>query len=208
MGTGLEAKTAKKPVDKKAKPPVTKKVHNERCPKCKDTIRRLLEKIYGRVYTNHRLTIGTQPEDFKKTGYYNELKDIFETLQKHRGFKEFVKAKILPHCDYFVPNPGLVPDIDESQHFILPRKIVLERYPESLKLGFDRKDGWICARKSTPRITTLRIETSNGHGMTPLRDSSTRLKDYKLLSRYTPKTSRGVAWTLATQETSRDSRAC
>ncbi|OFV68580.1 MAG: hypothetical protein SCAL_000256 [Candidatus Syntrophoarchaeum caldarius] len=114
----------------------------ERCPKCKETIRKLLEKIYGRVEENYKFRVGTLPEDFKNTPYYSELKKIYEKLQNHRGYKDFVKAKTLPNCDFFVPNPGFIVEFDESQHFTLPRKITLGEYPTNLELGFS-KEKWI-----------------------------------------------------------------
>ena len=114
----------------------------ERCPKCKETIRKLLEKIYGRVEENYKFRVGTLPEDFKNTPYYSELKKIYEKLQNHRGHKDFVKAKNLPNCDFFIPNPGFIVEFDESQHFTLPRKITLEEYPTNLELGFS-KEKWI-----------------------------------------------------------------
>ena len=114
----------------------------ERCPKCKETIRKLLKKIYGIVEENYKFRIGTLPEDFKNTTYYSELKKIYEKLQDHRGHKNFVKAKTLPNCDFFIPNPGFIVEFDESQHFTLPRKITLEEYPTNLELGFS-KEKWI-----------------------------------------------------------------
>ncbi len=119
-----------------------RKLHDERCPECKETIRRLLEKIYGRVERNYRFDIGTIPEDFKHTPYYEQLLKIYQALQEYRGFKDFVKAKNLPHCDFFVPNPGFIVEFDESQHFSIPRKISLKNYPQGLKLGFSLKK-WI-----------------------------------------------------------------
>ena len=116
--------------------------HNERCLKCKETIKKLLQKIYGEVKVNYKFNVKTSPEDFKHTPYYHKLKEIYEILQKHRGFKEFVKAKTLPNCDFFIPNPGFIVEFDESQHFTLTRKITLERYPANFKLGFD-KEKWI-----------------------------------------------------------------
>jgi len=74
---------------------------NERCPRCKETIKKLLEKIYGRVEENYKFNVGTHPENFKGTPYYNKLKEIYKALQNHRGFKEFVRAKTLPNCDFF-----------------------------------------------------------------------------------------------------------
>ena len=114
----------------------------ERCPKCKETIKRLLEKIYGRVEKNYKFNIGTHIQDFKGKPYYNKLREIHKVLQNHRGFKEFVKTETLPNCDFFVPNPGFIVEFDESQHFTLARKITLEKYPADLKLGFNREK-WI-----------------------------------------------------------------
>lgn len=116
--------------------------HDERCSKCKETIGKLLEKIYGRVEQNYKFEVGTLPENFVDTLYYGNLKQIYEALQNYRGFREFVKAKTLPTCDFFVANPRFIVEFDESQHFTVPRKITLENYPEELKLGFDRKS-WI-----------------------------------------------------------------
>ena len=114
----------------------------ERCPNCKITIKKLLEKIYGNVEENYKFRVGTRPDDFNENQYYNDLKEIFEALQKYRGFKDFVKAKTLPNCDFYVPDPGFILEFDESQHFTLPRKLTLEKYPTNLKLDFN-KERWI-----------------------------------------------------------------
>jgi len=119
------------------KPPRVR--HDERCRRCKETIRRLLERIYGKVEENHKFEVGTRPEDYGGTSYYGKLKEIYKALQNHRGFKDFVKAKTLPHCDFFVPDPGFIVEFDESQHFTQPRRIVLKRYPDGIKLGFSRE---------------------------------------------------------------------
>jgi len=116
--------------------------HDERCGKCKETVKKLLEKIYGKVEQNYKFKIGTQPDDFKNTPYYDKLKEIYEALQSHRGFKEFVKAKTLPNCDFFISKPGFIVEFDETQHFTEPRRIALENYPKKLELGFDR-ERWI-----------------------------------------------------------------
>jgi len=112
--------------------------HDERCPKCKDTIGKLLERIYGRAEQNYKFEVGTHLQDFLNTPCYGKLKEIYEALQNHRGFREFVKATTLPNCDFFIPNPGFVVEFDESQHFTLPRRIALETYPKELELGFNR----------------------------------------------------------------------
>ena len=100
-----------------------KKTHDERCPQCKETIKRFLEKIYGEVIENHIFEVGTLPEDFKNTPYYESLKEIYQALQSYRGFEELVRAKRLPPCDLFVENPGFILEYDENQHFTILRKI-------------------------------------------------------------------------------------
>jgi len=119
-----------------------KYAHDERCPKCKETVRKLLQKIYGKVEEGYKFEIGTMPEDYRDTKYRHNLKEIYEELQNHRGFKEFVKAKTLPYGDFFMPNQNFILEFDESQHFTPPRKITLEHYLESLELGFEKKK-WI-----------------------------------------------------------------
>lgn len=116
--------------------------HNERCPECKRGIGKILEGIHGEVKRNYKFQIGTKPSDFGEKKFCEELGRIFVALQEHRVFKDFVKVKTLPHCDFFVPNPGFVLEFDESQHFTSARKLALELYPEELKLGFD-KETWI-----------------------------------------------------------------
>ncbi|MHA1333202.1 MAG: hypothetical protein ACTSPL_03905 [Candidatus Odinarchaeia archaeon] len=130
---------AVKPTEKRAKVKPPKIRHDERCKRCKETLRKLLERIYGKVEENYRFEVGTHPEDYRGTPYYSKLKEIYKTLQNHRGFKDFVKAKMLPHCDFFVPDPGFILEFDESQHFTHPRRIALEMYPDDLKLGFSRE---------------------------------------------------------------------
>ena len=129
------------PMRKEREIPV-RKGHSERCGECKETIKKLLEKIYGKVEKEKGLGVGTLPEYFKDTVYYGNLKEIYMALQKHRGFNEFVKDEKLRPADLFVENPGFIFEYDESQHFTQPRKIALEHYPESLELGFDKKR-WI-----------------------------------------------------------------
>ena len=112
------------------------KHHNERCPDCKTTVERMLERVYGGVKLNHKFDIGTNPENFRDTPHYKALKRIFTNLQNYRGHKNFVYAATLPNCDYFVPDPGFVVEFDESQHFTIPRKIALLSYPYKSKSGF------------------------------------------------------------------------
>jgi len=102
----------------------------------------MLEKIYGEVRMGYDLEMPTALENYKYSVVYKDLKNIFYGLQNYRGHKNFVKAKKLSKCDFFVPSPGFIVEFDESQHFTLPRKIALQNYPENLKVGFS-KDKWI-----------------------------------------------------------------
>jgi len=134
----LPEKTKHIPLEERKEITLSVAHHDERCPICKETIEKLLERIYGEVKQNYKFEVGTRLEDFLNTSCYGKLKEIYEALQNHRGFKEFIKAATLPHCDFFVPNPGFIVEFDESQHFTLPRRIALETYPNELELGFNR----------------------------------------------------------------------
>jgi len=116
--------------------------HDERCPNCKKTIKYLLQEIYGQVETNYKFSMGTRLEDFRNAPYYELLKNIYKALQHHRGFKDFVKAKTLPNCDFYVPRPGFIVEFDESQHFTKPRAIALKKFSKEIRLGFDQQE-WI-----------------------------------------------------------------
>jgi hypothetical protein len=113
--------------------------HNERCPECKNTVIELLRSSFHEVRTGHKFEAGIKPEDYEGTAFYHSLRKIYESLQDYRGHQEFTRARSLPNVDYFVPDPGLILEFDESQHFTEPRRITLEHYPEDLKLGFDKK---------------------------------------------------------------------
>jgi len=117
--------------------------HNERCRKCKKTIEIMLREIYGRVQPDYKFGVGTRPQDFIGFPCYEALKEIFATLQNYRGYKDFVKSKVLPRVDFFMPDAGFIAEFDESQHFTIPRKLSLECYPHDLKLGFG-KGKWMC----------------------------------------------------------------
>jgi copper chaperone CopZ len=123
----------------------TQKKHDERCPECKNTIERMLKKIYGVVKPNHKFYISTYPEKIEDARYHKNLRQIFVNLQNYKGCEKFVYTDTLPNCDYFVPNPGFVVEFDESQHFTAPRKISLQNYPRNLKVGFSlSKWGALC----------------------------------------------------------------
>lgn len=109
--------------------------HNERCKECKIRFRELLEKIYGPVKCEHHIQIGTKPEDFREHPRYPVLNEIYTSLQKHRGFTEFVRASYVK-VDFFLPEQGMIVEFDESQHFTEPRKIAFSHYPSDLDIGF------------------------------------------------------------------------
>jgi hypothetical protein len=137
ISLGFKIKGYKKAKDNK--PSGAAGRHNERCPKCKKTIKRLLQKLYGNVRTNYKIRVSPNIEDYRHEPFYKDLKRIYSKLQKHRGHYSIFKAKTLPNCDYYVTNPGFVVEFDESQHFTLPRKIALQNYPKNIKLQFPRK---------------------------------------------------------------------
>jgi copper chaperone CopZ len=141
LGFDIEEITLRRTKDKLKTPQnesieTTQKEHNERCSECKNTVERMLKKIYGAVEPNYKFNIGTNPENFRDTPYYEDIRRIFVNLQKYRENKNFVYTDTLPNCDYFVPSPGFVVEFDESQHFTIQRKIALLSYPYKSKSGF------------------------------------------------------------------------
>ena len=45
-------------------------------------------------------------------------------------------------CDFWVPDPGFIVEFDERQHFTIPRKLALSKYPAVQPLGFPQ-ERWI-----------------------------------------------------------------
>jgi len=113
-----------------------KKIHDERCHKCKSAIEKMLAKIYNSVESNYKFNVSTNVEDYKDFPSYQKLKEVILELQRYRGHKDFIRTPTLPRCDFFVPNTGFILEFDESQHFTPPRKISLQSYPQNLNLGF------------------------------------------------------------------------
>lgn len=114
------------------------KGHNERCKDCKKTVKELLAELFGEVIRNYNLDLPSRIDGYKSSAYASELEVIYDELQKHRGYDDFVKAKKLRNVDFFIPNPGFIVEFDESQHFSKPREITLSNYPVKLQLGFDK----------------------------------------------------------------------
>ena len=116
--------------------------HSENCKECKKRIFELLSRIFGEVELSYDLNLPTDPNAFQGNPFYRDLRTILKALQNHRGHQNFVGVKKLPRVDFFVKRPGFIVETDESQHFTMPRKIALENYPDTLKLGFD-KERWM-----------------------------------------------------------------
>jgi len=109
--------------------------HNERCRDCKETVKAMLERIYGTVISEHRVYCATFPEDYQDKPCYAALSGIYRSLQQYRGAEDFVRAGYVK-IDFYVPEPGFAVEFDESQHFTQPRHIALEAYPPLLKVGY------------------------------------------------------------------------
>ncbi|PXF60763.1 MAG: hypothetical protein C4B59_08040 [Candidatus Methanogaster sp.] len=125
------------PPKKKLPDKVSQKGHRgERCPDCKVTVKRMLEKIYGSVESDYKVEVRTGVEEYVDTPFYQKLKKIFSELQKYRGHEDFARKSTLHPCDFFVPDAGFIVEFDETQHFTIPRKISFQNYPHNLELGF------------------------------------------------------------------------
>ncbi len=118
--------------------------HSERCPECKVRVRELLERLYGTCLPNHRFRWGTSLTAYRGTQIEPTLRNVAAALKAHRGFGvgDFVKARLLAACDFWVPDPGFIVEFDESQHFTAPRKLALSAYQAEQPLGFSA-GGWI-----------------------------------------------------------------
>lgn len=121
--------------------------HGEHCQECKARLLTLLRAVFGEVENQKRFQIGTVPKDFACSEWYGRLTEIFAALQRERGFTDFVKAAVLPTCDYFLPGPALIIEFDEKQHFTPLRERALSLYPSSIPLGFDREQWAAHCRK-------------------------------------------------------------
>ncbi len=135
-------KQLSKPLNRRKRKVQSGVSHNERCPECKQTIEKMLRKIYGDVKSNYKFEVGVFPEDFINSQFYHKIKDIFLSLKECRGHEDFVRASNLPRVDFYVPNPGFIVEFDESQHFTACRKESLLKYPNTLEIGFN-PNKWI-----------------------------------------------------------------
>ena len=115
--------------------------HSERCSECKARIRQLLERIYGACVLDHRFGWRTGLVAYEGTSIHPVLRDVAEALEGYRGYGigAFVRSDVLAGCDYWVPDPGLIVEFDESQHFTSPRKLALSVYANTHPLEFDAR---------------------------------------------------------------------
>ncbi|KIQ93094.1 hypothetical protein LH47_02851 [Anoxybacillus thermarum] len=114
-----------------------KNKHNHRCSECKNTIIDMFRVIFGNVKIEHKMEIKARLEDYIHDSYYKDLATIYNALKNYRGNESFVRSKFLKSCDLYIPQPGFVVELDESQHFSEARKISLTHYPKGLKTGFN-----------------------------------------------------------------------
>ena len=112
--------------------------HSERCPKCKQRVREMLERIYGTCLPNHSFRWPTGPDAYDGASIDRALRRVAAALESYRGFgiADFVRRPTLAPCDFWVPDPGFVVEFDESQHFTSSRKLALQVYADEQTLGF------------------------------------------------------------------------
>jgi hypothetical protein len=116
--------------------------HYERCKECKERVYEILTALYGKVERNYNINLPLNENEMEKSLHYKNLMEIYSILQNYRGYSEFVRAKKLPNVDYYIKEHDFIVEFDESQHFTPLRKLALEKYPEELKIGFN-KEKWI-----------------------------------------------------------------
>lgn len=132
------------PVDSKPRNKSKPFPHDQRCSDCKNAILEMLRRLYGEVKIEHKFGIIFPREDPREQPFLDQLNEIKKALEAFRGFKDFAKAKTAPRCDAYIPNPGLIVEMDESQHFTQPRRVALTKYPEGFNVGYDVQEWMAC----------------------------------------------------------------
>ena len=68
------------------------------------------------------------------------LERIHNVLTLHREHQNFVRGRGSLGCDIFLSKTyNCIVEVDEEQHFTIPRRIALDNYPTDILLGFDRE---------------------------------------------------------------------
>lgn len=111
----------------------------KRCRRCKDALDVRLRRLFGAVTRGWSSGWRCRPEDMHGLPRVGAaLASIHARLVAHRGFAGFARSSRLPACDWLVGgSTPFVVELDESQHFTLPRELALAAYPTSVALGFD-----------------------------------------------------------------------
>ena len=128
--------------------------HAESCKKCKAALLISLQDEYGEIIQQWKPGWPCQindllSSDLIKSATKRSLESVYNSLQEHRGYSEFVGLKKIPACDYYIPALNRLVEFDESQHFTSPRAVTFKHYPKHLKIGFDKREFWNQELKST-----------------------------------------------------------
>jgi hypothetical protein len=110
--------------------------HSAHCRACKQRVRELLTAIYGNCRVNHSFGWSALPEDYLTTPIGDLLRQVRTALGGLRGHRDFIKSAVVPPCDFYISTPPFIVELDESQHFSLPRLSALSLYPVTLRYGF------------------------------------------------------------------------
>ncbi len=116
--------------------PLDDRLHSDHCRACKERVGELLTAIYGACRVNASFPWSSRPQDYDHTPIGELLQRIRAALATWRGHGDFIRAAIMPPCDFYVDDPPFILEFDESQHFARARLITLELYPETAELGF------------------------------------------------------------------------
>lgn len=100
----------------------------------------ILKKIYGNVEKEYKVYCPTNLKMYKNHKAEESLTRIYQELVSHRGFNNFIGVKNISGCDFYIPKHNLIIEIDERQHFSIPRSLTFKNYPEELNVGFSKND--------------------------------------------------------------------
>ena len=110
--------------------------HSGHCRACKERVRELLEAIYGECRANVSFSWPALPQAYGQSAVRESLELIRAALGDFRGYRDFIKSAQVPPCDFYVSDPPVIIEFDESQHFTAPRLLSLSLYPEDFNQGF------------------------------------------------------------------------